>query len=209
MTAYDEEDNGFIFKRTRSKQPQTKKAIEPEPFLLPTKSSEPTQQKRKRMTFLPPDVSNARPTQQPRRSKRLSGDKAPDPSTPAQLKLKRRETIMQPNPSEKYSESPQLIREGLQVEKTRKGTKIALPFADTPVQNRNKQMREKAANKQKGRRSSSGIRGRRASSLLDSGTSNGQLHIYAVETGSCALPNFVRPCLCSCWSQITQWVEFH
>ena len=72
------------------------------------------------------------------------------------------------------SDSPQLIGDDLQVDKNRHGTKIALPFADTPVQNRNKQMREKAAGKQKSRRSSSGIRGRRASSLLDSGNSNGE-----------------------------------
>jgi len=184
MIAYDEEDNGFLFKRTRSKQLQTKNAIETEPFPPSTISSEPAPAKRRRKTFLSPDVSNARATQQPRRSKRLSGDKAPDPSTPAQLKIKRRETIVPPKQAEKASESPRLIDEYLPVDRTREGTKIALPFADTPVQNRNKQMREKAANKQKSRRSSSGIRGRRASSLLDSGTSNGQLHIYGVETNT-------------------------
>ncbi len=170
MIAYDEEDNGFLFKRTRSKQPQPKPAIESEPPPLP---SEPAQAKRRRKTFLSPDVS-----QQPRRSKRLSGDKVPDLSTPAQLKIKRRETIVPSKPAEKSSTSPQLIDESMSVERTRKGTKIALPFADTPVQNRNKQMREKAASKQKNRRSSSGIRGRRASSLLDSGTSNGKLHTF-------------------------------
>jgi kinetochore protein Mis13/DSN1 len=181
VIAYDEEDNGFLFKRTRSNQLQTKNTIESEPCPLPAKSSEPSQIKRRRKTFLSPDISNARTTKQPRRSKRLSGDKVPDPSTPAQLKIKRRETIVQSKPAEQSSESPQLIGECLSVETTHKGTKIALPFADTPVQNRNKQMREKAASKQKSRRSSSGIRGRRASSLLDSGTSNGQLHTYGVE----------------------------
>jgi kinetochore protein Mis13/DSN1 len=89
-----------------------------------------------------------------------------------------------PKQVEKHSENPQLVNEYLPVERKREGTKIALPFADTPVQNRNKQMREKAANKQKSRRSSSGIRGRRASSLLDSGTSNGQLHIHDIETNT-------------------------
>ncbi|GAP84576.2 putative kinetochore protein mis13 [Rosellinia necatrix] len=45
--------------------------------------------------------------------------------------------------------------------------KIALPFSDTPVINRNKEMRKKTGN----RRSSVGMRGRRASSLINSGHS--------------------------------------
>lgn len=54
------------------------------------------------------------------------------------------------------------------------GTKIALPFADTPVIRRNKAMREGKSVKND-RRSSLGLRGRRASSLIDSGNSNGKL----------------------------------
>ena len=61
----------------------------------------------------------------------------------------------------------------LHVERKRRETKIALPFQDTPVIQRNKEMRQaSAANR---RRSSSTFRGRRASSLIDSGTSNGML----------------------------------
>jgi kinetochore protein Mis13/DSN1 len=47
------------------------------------------------------------------------------------------------------------------------GKKIALPFSDTPIINRNKEMRKKTGN----RRSSVGMRGRRASSLIESGHS--------------------------------------
>ncbi|KAH7026068.1 Mis12-Mtw1 protein family-domain-containing protein [Microdochium trichocladiopsis] len=47
-----------------------------------------------------------------------------------------------------------------------KGKKIALPFADTPVINRNKEMRKQTGG---GRRSSLGMRGRRASSLIENG----------------------------------------
>lgn len=47
------------------------------------------------------------------------------------------------------------------------GKQIALPFSDTPVINRNKEMRKKTGN----RRSSVGMRGRRASSLMNSGHS--------------------------------------
>ncbi|KAK4224878.1 Mis12-Mtw1 protein family-domain-containing protein [Podospora fimiseda] len=45
---------------------------------------------------------------------------------------------------------------------------IALPFSDTPIQNRNKEFRKKGGNTG-GRRSSLGLRGRRASSLIDNG----------------------------------------
>ena len=49
---------------------------------------------------------------------------------------------------------------------SRESTKIALPFTDTPVINRNKELRRKGTG---GRRSSLGMRGRRASSLIDNG----------------------------------------
>ncbi|KAF2848108.1 hypothetical protein T440DRAFT_520299 [Plenodomus tracheiphilus IPT5] len=51
--------------------------------------------------------------------------------------------------------------------------RIMLPFADTPVITRNKEMRK--GTKDGHRRSSTGLRGRRASSLIDSGMSNGEL----------------------------------
>lgn len=57
---------------------------------------------------------------------------------------------------------------------SREGTKIALPFADTPIIKRNKEMRKGGGGGH--RRSSTGLRGRRASSLIDSGTSNGGQH---------------------------------
>ncbi|KAI8932168.1 hypothetical protein NX059_011050 [Plenodomus lindquistii] len=52
--------------------------------------------------------------------------------------------------------------------------RIMLPFADTPVITRNKEMRK--GNKDGPRRSSTGLRGRRASSLIDSGMSNALPH---------------------------------
>lgn len=60
----------------------------------------------------------------------------------------------------------------LHVDKKRRLTKIPLPFADTPIIKRNKEMRKNSAEQH--RRSSSGMRGRRASSLIDAGTSNGE-----------------------------------
>jgi kinetochore protein Mis13/DSN1 len=52
-------------------------------------------------------------------------------------------------------------------EEVSEAKKIALPFSDTPIINRNKEMRKKTGN----RRSSLGMRGRRASSLIESGHS--------------------------------------
>ncbi|KAJ5377194.1 uncharacterized protein N7496_004603 [Penicillium cataractarum] len=53
------------------------------------------------------------------------------------------------------------------------GIKVALPTADTPVIQRNKEFRGAKSSKG-GRRSSLQMRGRRASDLIDSGTSNGR-----------------------------------
>lgn len=70
--------------------------------------------------------------------------------------------------------------EGSHTSKKRDGeaTKIKLPFADTPVINRNKEMRK--ASKDPRRRSSTGLRGRRASSLIDSGMSNGKHEFWCL-----------------------------
>lgn len=57
-------------------------------------------------------------------------------------------------------------------EEEEKTMKIALPFADTPIIKRNKEMRKNSA--ESNRRSSSGMRGRRASSLIDEGRGNGE-----------------------------------
>ena len=53
---------------------------------------------------------------------------------------------------------------------SKQSTVIALPFSDTPIINRNKELRKKGGNGG-ARRSSLGLRGRRASSLIDNGHS--------------------------------------
>ena len=68
--------------------------------------------------------------------------------------------------------SPPLVNE-IHIEKKRTATKIALPFADTPIIQRNKDMRKNSG--QGHRRSSNGMRGRRASSLIEENKSNGTL----------------------------------
>jgi Mis12-Mtw1 protein family len=182
MAAYDEEDGGFKFSRTRSKRTQAKQA-QPEPVPVPepevelVKAPEPPTTSRKRKTFVPspePPPSKAGAPAK-RRSKRISGEKPPNGSVATPLKFTRRKTRTAepaPAPPEERDDSPALIGQDIQIEKSRNGTKIALPFADTPVIQRNKEMRAKT--KTTNRRSSSGLRGRRASSLIDSGTSNGR-----------------------------------
>jgi kinetochore protein Mis13/DSN1 len=59
--------------------------------------------------------------------------------------------------------------ENRSVDPTKHSTVIALPFSDTPIINRNKELRKKGGNG--ARRSSLGLRGRRASSLIDNGHS--------------------------------------
>lgn len=131
----------------------------------------------------------------PRRSARLSGDKevvphivpAPAPvparSTNSQdstEKAKRtkqaskhtsRPKEMEAGPRDGLSAGSPPIVNQIHVEKKRTATKIALPFADTPIIQRNKDMRKNSG--QGHRRSSNGMRGRRASSLIEENKSNG------------------------------------
>jgi kinetochore protein Mis13/DSN1 len=135
-----------------------------------------------------------------RRSARLSGDReqlevrpkttkapkateapAPKPRTkksaPVEKERKKQVTPApeaQPEPRSAYVSVQTPIHDELQVAKKRdpNAQRIMLPFADTPVITRNKEMRK--GNKDGHRRSSTGLRGRRASSLIDSGQSNGE-----------------------------------
>jgi len=120
-----------------------------------------------------------------RRSKRLSGnspvrDQAPattsKPATESQSQQRHPAT---PPPASTNDEnvapaaegSPALDQGELTIHKKRGPAKIPLPFGETPVLRRNKEMRKLSA--EKSRRSSSGMRGRRASSLIEAGSSRG------------------------------------
>lgn len=91
----------------------------------------------------PPPRTNGPPTSQSR-GKKTSKPKAPPPVT------------------QEEEEDMSIIEETAE-----RPTKIALPMSDTPIINRNKEMRKKGGNGS--RRSSLGSRGRRASSLIESG----------------------------------------
>ncbi|TIA38018.1 hypothetical protein D6C78_04309 [Aureobasidium pullulans] len=117
-----------------------------------------------------------------RRSKRLSGnspvhDQAPATSKPASESQSQQTNPATPPPAPEIEEnvapaadrSPAVDQGELTIHKKRGPAKIPLPFGETPVLRRNKEMRKLSA--EKSRRSSSGMRGRRASSLIEAGSS--------------------------------------
>ena len=129
-----------------------------------------------------------------RKSARLSGDSDLVEPLPLEGKKKRPKQngggttveIMESGPKAACAESGQNggieVPEGtsrLQTQQTdlsKDVTKIALPFADTPIIRRNKEMRKGGGDGS--RRSSLGMRGRRASSLIDGGKSNGTKRFF-------------------------------
>ncbi|KAF1350703.1 Mis12-Mtw1 protein family-domain-containing protein [Delphinella strobiligena] len=160
----------------------------------PTEPAAPvTRQKKKPRKTLPvsPEPNKLQAKTPQRRSKRLSGDNNPPPPNATQVTSNpapsdptndNLSTPKQPVAPLDREESPQLQQakngQDLHVETKRRLT-IPLPFADTPIIRRNKEMRKNSA--ENSRRSSSGMRGRRASSLIDSGASHAVPH-FEVET---------------------------
>lgn len=134
--------------------------------------------KRNKMSFSTPNVREEKPV---RRSKRLSDEhdqregspqhkpRRKEISEPAPITAVQIQTGDEPPAREK---TPAVVTDVVAGEE-HSATRIALPFADTPVIRRNKAMREGKGGKGE-RRSSLGLRGRRASSLIDSGNSNGK-----------------------------------
>ena len=96
------------------------------------------------------------PPVQASRAKSPTPAPAPAPAPPAEEQMDVDEPVREPKPDPAYDASPEAPE------------KIALPISDTPVINRNKEMRKKGGER---RRSSLGLRGRRASSLIDMGHS--------------------------------------
>lgn len=188
MTAYDEDDDGFQFTRRTSRRTAAKSQPAPEPIPEPPLKPVPTRRKKEAAAVPEPAQSE---TQKRRRSTRLSTDKQQleahaEAAQPPKLtkksapagKKKQVTPAPETEPGKKIAitggvgvQTPK--QNDIHVAKRRDGgaTKIMLPFADTPVITRNKEMRK--ISKDGHRRSSTGMRGRRASSLIDSGLSNG------------------------------------
>ncbi len=191
-----------MFTRTRSKKPKsgpTPKAPEPIPEIV-EEESKPAPPKKTRKKAIEPTSpgakdSEAKPEKR-RRSARNSGESVA--AEPPQVQVKKRrvkekdsstpapapeaQAAPEQGPAQGLPEDesapakPAADESGIQNEEA---TKIALPFADTPIQRRNKEMRANSGQ----RRSSLGNRGRRASSLIDSGKSNGRCTSRNVQSG--------------------------
>ena len=210
--AYDEDDDGFQFARRTSRRtaraeptPEKPAKVARAQDSLPTKA--PTRKKRDEIAL---DAESPH-THKRRRSARLSGDKQelearPKSTEPpvakrtkktAQAEERRKQITPAPeaSPEDKsaFVGTKTPIHNELNVAKKRdpNAQRIMLPFADTPVITRNKEMRK--GSKDGHRRSSTGLRGRRASSLIDSGQSNGVQREHSIGdrtlTLSVALPH--------------------
>lgn len=184
---YDEEDDGFMFTRAskRTKTAPTKAdpptAADPVPASTVKRGRKPKEPKPRddeevatakkpkgrKMSFSTPKVEEdtlniPKRRKTTRSSTGKDGNAAQDPA-PSRLKVTEEDSI------DMIGGEPIQETNGSVVEHSRNGTVIALPFSDTPIINRNKEMRKKGGNGV--RRSSLGLRGRRASSLIDNGHS--------------------------------------
>lgn len=160
--------------------------MQPAPETIPEEPAKPASApaRRKKNSLAVQEVEVAEPNKR-RRSARISGDKgelqpkslpkSTKKAAPAAKPKRKRELTPVQEPAQKSAHPVvQTPKQPQPSARKRDGgaTKIMLPFADTPVITRNKEMRKGA--KDGHRRSSTGLRGRRASSLIDSGLSNGK-----------------------------------
>ncbi|KAI9729475.1 MAG: hypothetical protein M1834_006856 [Cirrosporium novae-zelandiae] len=190
VATYDEEDDGFTFTRTRSKRPKAQPPPEPEPIISKKEETAQTQERKRGRKRQPATTNGSENDQKPQRRKsaRLSGaTRELEQRTRGRRRKEENHDQEEPEPkkhprSRKHEKDKDVAADDSidlvgahSPPDSRKGTKIALPFADTPIIKRNKEMRQgHDRGREKGqRRSSLGNRGRRASSLIDSGTSNG------------------------------------
>ncbi|KAL8872778.1 MAG: hypothetical protein Q9174_001654, partial [Haloplaca sp. 1 TL-2023] len=190
-----EDSDGFKYTRKKAK-------AEPAPQIPPIQEDEnaevpkaaPVTKTRKRPSSSPnaAQPENGDKPEGRRRSARHSGDKnmlAEKESTPPALEVKKKRKAKddatketrkskktdQANSTQSRNEAAEGSNRTQQpTEQPLDPVKVSLPFADTPIIRRNKEMRKGAENGS--RRSSLGMRGRRASSLIDSGKSDALPH---------------------------------
>ena len=191
--SYDEEDDGFAFTRTRAKKAKATPVLPStiEEDKQETRAETVPPKKSRKKSEPPPDApaGESEPKSGRRRSARHSGEHEKENADPQPLQVKKRrkdrgssemkadqgaeKSQIQPQPQTQSTHEPPRNESSQDhtkpIEITFDATKIALPFADTPRIQRNKDMRKTNA----ARRSSLGLRGRRASSLIDSGKSSG------------------------------------
>ena len=202
LLAYDEEDDGFAFTRTRAKKAKAEAVLASTsegPGQEERAEPAPTRRPKKKATSSPgaaPIENGDQPAK--RRSTRHSGEHENADPPPLPVKKRRRDRAPSEQRPDPGSDKPHADQERVRqeppqdhtqpIEVSFDATKIALPFADTPIIRRNKEMRKTNAN----RRSSLGMRGRRASSLIDTGKSNGAEFILVLKV---LILTLRQPCL--------------
>ncbi|KAI2463472.1 Mis12-Mtw1 protein family-domain-containing protein [Annulohypoxylon bovei var. microspora] len=171
----------------RKGRPRLNKAQEvlpPQPKPAPVPVSAPRRNAKRRSSQMSDDLDEAQTPPQPppgpaQRSTRRRGrpsvektEKEPVKATNgvSNKKKKRVEEVQEMPEEEEVQEetvqsTPRDEPRGRGGDNALESKKIALPFSDTPIMNRNKEMRRKTG----ARRSSLGMRGRRASSLIENG----------------------------------------
>lgn len=180
--AYDEEDDGFVFTRKKTKTAPTKPEPAPAPEPAPEKTNkrkarddEPVatvkKAKGRKMSFSTPKADNdALIVPKKRKGARSSTGRAQNSESSTNqgvLENTHHDSIdMLGVPS--WHGADETNKPIPEVEVSKNSTVISLPFSDTPIINRNKELRKKGGGT---RRSSLGLRGRRASSLIDNGQS--------------------------------------
>ncbi|SMR44292.1 unnamed protein product [Zymoseptoria tritici ST99CH_1A5] len=199
---YDEEADGFSFtKKKASMRAKGRKQTEEmnAPPAVPASATSPakdmsgtmlpppmpieqqapqTIQKKKRRQFDPTTPERDVPKKTTRQSKRLSNDPPAEPSPQRHAHAKSHaNTERSPSPpraqpvtvGKKRRQNAEATAEAAEKPMT-----IALPFADTPIIRRNREMRKASADNH--RRSSAGMRGKRASSVIDEGRGHALPH---------------------------------
>ncbi|KAA8646497.1 putative phosphatidylserine decarboxylase Psd2 [Aspergillus tanneri] len=196
-SSFDEDVDDFQFTRIKPKKAKpTVDAIPEVPQPLPEKSAPQQSPKRgrppkKRQEPKPDSSGEVQNTieSKPKRQTRGAAKAAlvePETQPASATRSTRKGDHVEPVPKEKKrrkgrpsksNDEPQQQNGFVSPEPPKAGTAtIALPIADTPVMQRNKEMRGQTKSGKGNRRSSLGMRGRRASSLIDSGASNALPH---------------------------------
>ena len=177
--AYDEEDDGFVFTRKKAKIASSDSEPAPKPVPKRTNKRKPRDDepvakvkkvKGRRMSFSTPRADDDTiPASKRRKGARLSVERIENGNNSVnQNEVENADSDgINIVGAPRIGETNQSVPEP-EAEVSRNATMISLPFSDTPIINRNKELRKKGGG---ARRSSLGLRGRRASSLIDNGHS--------------------------------------
>ncbi|KAJ5818116.1 hypothetical protein N7474_003707 [Penicillium riverlandense] len=184
---YEEDIGGFKFSRVSNKKPRPSLEAAPEipapddaenaPPKPSPKRGRPPKKRTEEGTAVPMKGTTTEIPTRPTRGTAKAPSAEPESPSSNARSTRSRDTAAEAQPAKKKKGRPAKTQasETNGFKSPPAGTKVALPLADTPVIQRNKELRGTKGNKGR-RRSSLQMRGRRASSLIDSGASNALPH---------------------------------